>query len=251
MPDEDSVAVGRLLNRLEHQPSGDLWEALEGLLIVEVECWFREGFAALPALARIAQSSGERDRHQALDLAAMIVRTLHRNHMYDDLVRANSEAVADLHRLAEARLTASGHRALTTLLQDALAFAGYTLWASISLDFTDEHYHVGCPHCPTRLAIVIGEHGRYSAFRHYNDGDTHRIPLKPARPEELTGISRWMHDTAANGGDMLLADGLTYLFGQASCGLCGSTFNIADWLEAENSPHQPIAPIVARNDFST
>ncbi|WP_433825818.1 hypothetical protein ACQP2E_27380 [Actinoplanes sp. CA-015351] len=145
MPDDDSAAVGRLLDRLGCQPSSDLWEELEGLL---------------------------------------------------------------------------------------------------SLDFTDEHYHVGCPHSSTRLAIVIGEHGHYSAFRHYNDGDIHRIPLKPAMPDELTGIGRWMHDTAAAGGDMLLAEGLAYLFGQATCGLCGSTFNLADWFEAENSPHQPIDPIV-------
>ncbi|MEV0900376.1 hypothetical protein [Actinoplanes sp. NPDC049802] len=171
--------------------------------------------------------------------------------LYDELVRANSEAVAALHRLAQARLTDSGNLPLTTLLQDTLAFAGYTFWASISLDFTDEHYHVGCPHCFTRLAIVIGEYGRYSAFRDYNDGDIHRISLKPALPEELPGIGRWMHDTAVTGGDMLLAEGLTYLFGQATCGLCSSTFNLSDWIEAENSPHQPIDAIVARTDRST
>ncbi|GAA4607474.1 hypothetical protein GCM10023107_81620 [Actinoplanes octamycinicus] len=251
IPDDDSAGVGRLLDRLECHPSSDLWKELEGLLIVEAECWVQEGFTALPALARIAQDSGEKDRHQALDLAAVIVRTLHRNHLYDELVRANSEAVAALHRLAQARLTDSGNLTRTTLLQDTLAFAGYTFWASISMDFTDEHYHVGCPHCSTRLAIVIGEYGHYSAFRHYNDGDIHRIPLKPAIPDELTGIGRWMHDTAAAGGDILLAEGLTYLFGQATCGLCGSTFDVADWFEAENSAHQPIDPIVARTDRST
>jgi hypothetical protein len=251
MPDDDSAAVGRLLNRLERHPSSELWKELEGLLIVEADCWFREGFTALPALARIAQVSGEKDRHQALDLAAVIVRTLHRNQLHDELVRANSEAVAALHRLTQARLTDSDNLTLTTLLQDILAFAGYTFWASISMDFTDEHYHVGCPHCSTRLAIVIGEYGHYSAFRHYNDGDIHRIPLKPAVPNELAGIGRWMHDTAAAVGDTLLAGGLTYLFGQATCGLCGSTFNLADWFEAENGPPQPIDPIIARTDRST
>ncbi|MEV4279129.1 hypothetical protein [Actinoplanes xinjiangensis] len=70
-------------------------------------------------------------------------------------------------------------------------------------------------------------------------------------PDELTGAGRWMHDTATAGGDMLLAEGLTYLFGQATCGLCGSTFDLADRFEAENSPHQPIDPIVARTDRST
>lgn len=245
---EAGVAVSRLLDRLEGQPTAEAWEELEGRLIVEAECWYSEGFAALPALARIAGVGTELDRHRALDLAAMIVRTLHRNHLYDEVVRSQTEAIAALCRLARTRLTDNGNLALTKLLQDTLAFAGYTFWASISLDFTDEHYHVNCPHCSTRLAIVIGEYGQYSAIRHHNDGDIHRLPLRPAAPGELAGIGRWMHDTAATGGDLCLAEGFTYLFGRATCGWCGSTFHIADWFEAENSPPQPIDPIVPRTD---
>jgi hypothetical protein len=60
-----------------------------------------------------------------------------------------------------------------------------------------------------------------------------------------------MHDTAVAGGETILADGLTYLFGRAGCGACGSTFDLADWFEAENSPTQPIDPIVPRTDRSS
>jgi len=42
-------------------------------------------------------------------------------------------------------------------------------------------------------------------------------------------------EVAVAAGDMILADGLTYLFGRAGCGVCGSTFDLADWFEAENS----------------
>jgi hypothetical protein len=59
-----------------------------------------------------------------------------------------------------------------------------------------------------------------------------------------------MLGAAATGGDMPPAEGLTYLFGQAACSLYSSTFNLAEWIEAENSPHQPIDPIVARTDRS-
>ncbi|MEV0899086.1 hypothetical protein [Actinoplanes sp. NPDC049802] len=59
-----------------------------------------------------------------------------------------------------------------------------------------------------------------------------------------------MHDTAAASGDTTLADGLTYLFGDVECGACGCTFNLADWFEAENSPAQPIDPVVPRTDRS-
>ncbi|XVU20992.1 hypothetical protein ACQPZJ_27400 [Actinoplanes sp. CA-054009] len=248
--DDDGVAVQQLLDQLERQPNTAAWQELEGRTIVEAECWNSAGFAALPALARLAQSGAETDRYRALDLAALVVRSLHRNHLDDDVVRTNPEALAALHRLARNRLAASNGPVLAKLLQDTLAFAGYTFWASISLDFTDEHYHVDCPHCCIRLAIVIGDYGHYSAFRHYTDGDIGRVPLNPAVPGELNGIGRWMHDSAVTGGDMLLADGLTYLFGQATCCSCGSTFNLADWLEAENSPYQPIDPIVPRTDRS-
>lgn len=198
----------------------------------------------------LAERRTDKDRDRALKLAAVIVRTLHRHHRHDDLVRINPEAIAALHRLARARLAYDGP-ALIQQLQDALAFAGYTLWASISLDFTDEHFHLGCPHCKTRLAIVIGDYGHYAAVREYNDGDISRIPLHPASPQDLTGPGRWMHDTAIAGSDMTLADGLTYLFGRVTCSTCGSTFNLADWFEAENSPGQPIDPIVPRTDRST
>jgi hypothetical protein len=143
-------------------------------------------------------------------------------------VRAHPEALGVLHRLARARLPGYLGPELVEQLQDALAFAGFTFWASISLDFTDEHYHLGCPHCAARLAIVIGDYGHYSAIRDHNDGDIRRVPLRRVRPEGLTGIGRWMHGVAAAGGDAVLADGLTYLFGRASCSICGSAFTIAD-----------------------
>ncbi|MBF9131150.1 hypothetical protein I0C86_19610 [Plantactinospora sp. S1510] len=94
------------------------------------------------------------------------------------------------------------------------------------------------------------DYGHYSAIRDHDD-DIHRVPLHPASPEELTGIGGWAHGVATAGGDTTLADGLTYLFGRATCSMCGSRFDLADWLEAENSPRQPIDPIVPRTDRST
>lgn len=248
---DSGVVVERLLDRLRLEPDAALWDELDRRLVVENECFFSVGFAALPALSQLAQSGDTEQRDRALDLAAVITRTLHRNHEDDRLVTANPQALAVLHSLAQARVATCVGPPLVRRLQDTLAFAGYTFWASISLDFADEHYHLGCPHCSTRLAIVIGDYGHYSAIRDYSDGDVHRLPLRPAAPADLAGIGQWMHDTAVAGHDMTLADGLTYLFGQAACGACGSTFNLTDWFEAENSPTQPIDPIVPRTDRST
>jgi hypothetical protein len=248
---DSGVTVGRLPDRLRRQPDAALWDELGSRLVVEAECWCSAGFAALPELGRLAQSGADEYRDRALRLAAVIVRTLHRYHRHDDLARTDPEALATLHRLARNRLAASAGPAFVRQLQDTLAFAGYTFWASISLDFIDEHYHLSCPHCAVRLAIVIGDHGHYSAIRDDNDGDIHRLPLHPTTPQDLTGIGRWIHDAAVASGDTTLADGLTYLFGRAGCGMCGSRFNLADWFEAENSPDQPIDPIVPRTNGST
>ncbi|MDP9792877.1 hypothetical protein J2S43_001389 [Catenuloplanes nepalensis] len=250
LQDHSGVVVGSLLDRLERQPDLPTWRDLERRLVVEAECWCSAGFAALPALARLARSGAEADRDRALDLAAVIVRSTHRNQEHDDLVRRIPETLATLHRLSRDRLATCTGPALVRRLQGALAFAGYTFWATISMDFTDEHYDVGCPGCATRLAIVIGEYGHYSAIRDHNDGDIHRHDLRPTGPADLTGIARWMHDAAVTGGDATLAGGIAYLFGRAACGACGSTFDLADWLEAENGPRQPIDPIVPKTDRS-
>ncbi|MGN9907847.1 hypothetical protein ACTMTJ_09870 [Phytohabitans sp. LJ34] len=156
MRGDSGVSVGVLLDRLARHADASAWHELEDRLLVEGECCCSAGFAALPELARLAQSGTNEHRERALDLAALIVRTLHRY--------------------------------------------------------------------------------------------VHRTPLTPATPEDLTGIARWVHSVATEGGDATLADGLTYLFGLATCGICGSRFELADWIEAENSPGQPIDPIVPRTN---
>ncbi|MEU0563632.1 hypothetical protein [Dactylosporangium maewongense] len=248
---DPGVEVAALLDRAEREPSTEVWERLDKLLIVEAECWYSAGFAALPRLSALAYSGAAEHRAHAIDLAAMIAMTLHRHHRDDDLVRANPAALATLHRLAASRLPSMSGGQLLRSFQAACALAGYTFWATISLDFTDEHYRTHCPHCATPLMIVIGDYGHYAAIRDHDEGDILRTPLHPVEPETLHGFRRWMHETAVACGDPILADGLTYLFGDATCSSCHSVFNVADWYEAENSPAQPIDPVIPRVDRST
>lgn len=246
-----AVEVSELLDRAERAPSAEVWQRLDALLTVETECWCSAGFAALPRLSALAQSGVTQYRGHALDLASTIVMTLHRNGEHDELVRADPAALAALHRLAGARLPGMSGRRLVWSFQAACAFAGYTFWAAISLDYTDEHYRIHCPHCATPLMIVIGDYGNYAAIRDDGRGDILRQPLRPVQTSALHGFRRWMHDTAVACRDPILADGLTYLFGDATCSSCYSAFNVADWFEAENSPAQPIDPVVPRTDRST
>lgn len=239
-----------LLEQITQQPAAELWKDLWGRLTVEGECHTPAGFAALPALSAIAQGNSDDNQSQALLLAATIVQTLHRHHHDDDLVRAVPQALATLYRIAEARLANCSAEQFVSYFRAALAFAGYTFWAQISLDYADEHYRIDCPHCAIQLWIVIGDYGHYCAIRDEWAGDVQRVALRPAEPGSLKGVRRWMHDTAAVSQQVVLANGLTYLFGDATCGGCGCMFNVADWYEAENSPVQPIEPVVPRADRS-
>ncbi|MEH0934048.1 hypothetical protein [Micromonospora psammae] len=247
LPHDDIMA---LLDRLEREPSADLWKELDNRLITEGECWYSAGYAALPRLSALAQMGAEEHRQAAIQLASMIAMTLHRHHTDDDLVRVDPSALATLHRLTLSRLPGMTGDQFRWYFQAAAAFAGYTFWATISLDFSDEHYRIECPHCATLLMIVIGDYGRYSAIRDEWEGDIHRIPLRPANPAILDGFRQRMHYTAAACGESVLADGLTYLFGDATCCNCDITFNLADWYEAQNSPTQPIDPVIPRVDRS-
>ncbi|GAA1654507.1 hypothetical protein [Actinoplanes couchii] len=82
---DSGIIVRELLDRLEQQPDAALWKELDSRLVVEAECCCSAGFAALPALSRLARSDDTEQRDRALDLAAVITRTPHRNHEDDHL----------------------------------------------------------------------------------------------------------------------------------------------------------------------
>jgi hypothetical protein len=116
---DSGVIVGELLDRLGQEPDAALWREIDSRLVVEAECFCSAGFAALPALSQLAQSGDTEQRDRALDLAAVITRTLHRNHEDDRLVRASPQALAVLHHVAR-----SPHR-LSHRTCDSPATAGH------------------------------------------------------------------------------------------------------------------------------
>lgn len=103
-------------------------------------------------------------------------------------------------------------------------------------DFSDDFYQVDCPQCAVEVTIAIGGHGRYSAIRDWHLGDVDRRDLRPASPEAISGVGRWMHETAVRDGEVLLADGIAHLFGRAECPRCAAVFGIADEYASSNRP---------------
>ncbi|WP_454337518.1 hypothetical protein [Streptomyces glaucescens] len=86
------------------------------------------------------------------------------------------------------------------------------------------------------MTVAISGYGRYSAIRDWHLGDVDRRGLRPASPESLSGIGRWMHETAVRDGQAVLADGIAHLFGQAECPRCASVFGIADEYASSHRP---------------
>ncbi|MEV5321404.1 hypothetical protein AB0K92_27805 [Streptomyces sp. NPDC052687] len=229
--DTDRVPV--LLELVERDGNAEAWTELEYRLVLEQDLAFPAGFAALPRLVRLASGSA-----RARGLAGTILRCAAGHHGCDDLLADCAESIAAFRELLDRRLQARPVDYLATF-RDLLAAREQYHWAAVLGDFTDDFYHLACPHCAVEVTIAIGDHGRYSAIRDWHLGDVDRRGLRPAAPEELSGTGRWMHRTAVRDGHESLADGIAHLFGQAECPRCASVFGVADEYTSANCPVSP------------
>ncbi|MFJ8691808.1 hypothetical protein [Streptomyces roseolilacinus] len=176
---------------------------------------------------------------RALELAGVIVAGVHQDHGADELVREMAPAIAELRRMLALRIDGGGCSPTTAmaLSRADLAFAGASGWSLAEYDVEDGFFTVSCPHCDLPITIAIGAHGRYSAYRDWDEGDVRRRSLNPALADQLGGLGKRMYATARALGLALLAEGLTYLFGRAERPDCASTFIVADQYAAGNEPH--------------
>ncbi len=226
----DVDRVPELLERVELEDNTEVWEELGYRLVLEHDLVFPAGFAALPRLVRLAPRSA-----QARELAGTILRRAAGHHGRDDLLADCADAITEFRKLLDRHLQTRPADYLETFL-DLLAAKKQYHWSAVLGDFTDDFYHLACPHCAVEVTIAIGDHGRYSAIRDWHLGDVNRRSLRPASPEELPGIGRWMHETAVRDGHAALADGIAHLFGKAECPHCASIFTIADEYTSANHP---------------
>ncbi|GGZ10459.1 hypothetical protein GCM10010365_32130 [Streptomyces poonensis] len=226
----DVDRVPALLERVELGDNADAWEELGYRLALEHDLVFPAGFAALPRLVRLASRSA-----RARGLAGTILRRAAGHHGCDDLLADCADAIAEFRELLDRHLQSRPADYLATFL-DLLAAKEEYHWSAVLGDFTDDFYHLACPHCAVEVTIAIGNHGRYSAVRDWHLGDVDRRGLLPASSEKLSSIGRWMHETAVRDGHEALADGVAHLFGRAECPQCASVFNIADEYTSANRP---------------
>ncbi|MFD8725012.1 hypothetical protein ACFV2H_45490 [Streptomyces sp. NPDC059629] len=205
----DVDRVPALLERVDLEDNAEAWEELGYRLVLEHDLVFPVSSAALPGLVRLASRSAR--------------------------ARVLADAIAEFRKLLDRHLQSRPVDYFAAYL-DVLAAKEEYHWSAVLGDFTDDFYHLACPHCAVEVTIAIGDHGRYSAIRDWNLGDVDRRGLRPASFEELSGTGRWMHETAVRDGHEALADGIAHLFGKAECPHCASVFNIADEYTSANRP---------------
>lgn len=222
--------VPELLEHLECEDDAETWKELGYRLVLEGTLIFPASVAALPRLVHLASNSA-----RARELVGAILRCSAAHHGCDDLLAESLDTIATFRALTDHYLQSRPTDYLSAFL-DLLAARGEYHWSNVIGDFTDDFYHLACPHCTVDVTIAIGNYGRYSAIRDWHLGDVDRRDLRPRAADELTGVGRWMHETAARDAQESLADGIAHLFGRAVCPRCASVFNIADEEASANRP---------------
>ncbi|WP_328793102.1 MULTISPECIES: hypothetical protein [unclassified Streptomyces] len=211
-----------LIDQVEGEEGSEAWDELWDRLCLHGETVFPASLAALPRLVKLARKSP-----QALDLAGAIVRGTRQEHDGDARLADCADTVAELRTLLDRNLQSQPADYLR-IFRDLLAAEGQGLWSAALGDFTDDFYHLPCPNCTIAVTVAVGEYGRYSAVRDWDLGDVDRRPLRPALATDLSDTGRWIYEKAIRDGQDDLADGITYLFGQAECPRCTRVFTVAD-----------------------
>ncbi|WP_152648890.1 hypothetical protein [Streptacidiphilus anmyonensis] len=220
--------VPQLLERVKRQEDADTWAELGRRLVLEHDLVSPASFAALPDLVHLAPRSAE-----ARALSGRILERAAGHHGHDHLLVDCAGAIAEFGRVLDGHLRSRPADYLVSF-RALLAVAGEYHWANALEGFTDDIYHVTCPHCGAGMTIAIGQFGCYSQVWH--GGEETRRELQPAAETELTGSGRWMHRIAVRDRQETLANGITYLFGKAKCPDCASVCNVADEYTTENRP---------------
>ncbi|MFF9206336.1 hypothetical protein ACF1AE_31960 [Streptomyces sp. NPDC014986] len=220
----------RLPERVERDDVADAWKELGWRLVLEHDLLSPASFAALPRLVRLALRSAK-----ARALAGEILERAAGHRGCDDLLADCAGVIAQFREVLDRHLRSRPADYLVSFRALLSAEEEYH-WAAALGDFTDDFYPLACPHCGVTVTIAIGDYGRYSAIRDWDLGDVERRELRPATAERLTVTGKWMYETAVRDGQEVLADGISYLFGDAECPGCASVFNVADEYTSANRP---------------
>lgn len=186
-------------------------------------------YAALPALARTAESRADLALDPALFLVASIIASIDGPPEIADVRSVCAAQIGTLRPVAEHKLELVHERAdVLYALQVVAAFEDLSVWQRELEGLVNEEVELDCPSCEDHLYLELVD----GAFVATTDPDVVHggQPVQQANPAALgTAEARLLalshaHNHAAVAGELL------QLFGQARCPHCGARFTIADAL---------------------
>jgi hypothetical protein len=113
------------------------------------------------------------------------------------------------------------------LLSWIVKLKGYHLWGEALEYFALSGYGWGgdCDRCGEFIYIHTTDESAIAEVEK-TDSQTLQTFLAPAPTESLTGIARWLYDSACDRGFDLVAQKITYILGTGSCPQCGADFQV-------------------------
>jgi hypothetical protein len=203
---------------------------------------YSASFAALPALAKAAESWEPSQRAQILALAAAILASTDVSCGGRDELSGPLQWVTPLfQRLCRESLAEPGlsKHDFIYLLQAARSFDGDRFWGQQLDHLADSEFPGLCPHCGIDLYLVIGESGFFTTAEEWilRTGSTpgkiqarpgiKRTPIEPNNavlPED----GRELYEAARAAGQSEVADWIRHVFGTSECPSCGKKFAVRE-----------------------
>ncbi|OKI91901.1 hypothetical protein [Kitasatospora sp. CB01950] len=221
--------VPALLDSFEADQAG-VWSELLDHLCPHLDTAYLAGFAALPRLATLATRTTTEDRPWVLLAAGAIMSCAPTG---DAVFENLATPLADLRRLTDQLLPATAApEDYISLLQALLSFEGVEIWDRCLEGLQTGEYEVECPYCGVNILLALGEDECFASSDDHPLRDAEKTPLRPSAPEQLEGLARRLYNRALADGQQLVAQGLPYLFGCATCPDCGTAFSVADRVSA-------------------
>ncbi|GLW10306.1 hypothetical protein Misp01_54340 [Microtetraspora sp. NBRC 13810] len=222
--------VPELLDQLVPDSRAAVWDELWSCICHQMTV-YPASFAALPRLAEIARSWAPADRTMILSLCGSIVAGARQPHGAGDVRMIHAAEIEELLRLTNETMHAAiDEDSFIYMLQAVLAFEDVPVWDEMLEQLLQGEYELeNCPGCGVHLLVAIGADGYFATSGDYAiEDDPAKGELAPAVPSELDHVARRMYDTAQSLGRENLTTRLLYLFGNATCPDCRTTFQVAD-----------------------
>jgi hypothetical protein len=120
-----------------------------------------------------------------------------------------------------------------SILSSIVALKGYPRWGEALNHFSRSSYGWGgsCNRCKQWIDIYNDNDGLVVAEVEKDDASTLQTFIDPASPELLTGIARWLYETALNRGHNSVVQNIIDMLGTGNCPECNAEFKVPTIME--------------------